>query len=60
MIKILNVSKYAVDYNYIVARYVAGDWWFYGAWNDYGEAMRVAMAEGGHVFDVDNVNLEIW
>lgn len=56
MIKILNVSKYAVDYKYIVARYIDGDWWFFGAWNDYDKATRVAMAEGGQVFNTDSVD----
>lgn len=60
MEKILNVSSYAVDYAYIVARYVEGDWWFYGAWNEYDEAMRVAILEGGYVFAIDDVELEIW
>lgn len=60
MITILNVEAYALSYEYIVARYVEGDWWFYGAWNDAETAYKIAMLEGGQVFKMKEVNPEIW
>lgn len=45
-----NVPKYAKEKgNYIVARYVDGEWWFYGAY-DKGTAGKVATDVGGEVF----------
>ena len=32
--KINNLPSNYKDYKYITARYVDGDWWFYGAWRD--------------------------
>ena len=60
MVTILNVSAYALNYKYIVARYVEGDWWFYGAWNDLNRATGVALLERGQVFRTEDVNVEVW
>ena len=60
MITILNCSDYALTYKYIVARYVEGDWWYYGAWNEANRAYEVAMIEGGQVFRTEDVNAEVW
>lgn len=59
MITIMNVYKYALAYKYIVARFVEGDWWFYGAWNSFYDATQAAKAEGGQVFPIDEVNLQV-
>lgn len=55
MIKIMNISNYAYSYKYIVARYVDGDWWFYGAWNEADRAYHAAMVEGGQVFMIEDI-----
>lgn len=48
---IKNYPAYANEYNYVVARWVEGDYWFWGAYDDYAEANRVAMELGnGCVF----------
>ena len=60
MITILNVSAYALKYEYIVARLVDGDWWFYGAWDNAEVAYKVAVLENGQVFQTKNINPEIW
>ena len=59
MVKILNVAKYALEHKYIVARFVEGDWWFYGAWDDFNEAMHAAMIEGGQVFPIDEIDAQV-
>lgn len=60
MITILNVSAYALNYKYIVARLVDDDWWFYGAWNDANRAYAAALAEDGQVFLTEDINAEVW
>lgn len=60
MTKILNCSNYSLTCEYIVARLVDGDWWFYGAWNDANRAYAVAMVEGGQVFKTSEVRAEVW
>lgn len=60
MITILNCSKYSLTCEYIVARWVDGDWWFYGAWNNMERAYGVAFVEGGQVFKTSEVNAEVW
>lgn len=59
MVTILNVSAYALNYKYIVARYVEGDWWFYGAWNEQDRAYRAALMEDGEVFRTEDINAEV-
>ena len=49
-VPINNVPEYAKEKGkYIVARYVDGEWWFYGAY-DKGPAGNVATDVGGEVF----------
>ena len=57
---ILNVKRYALTCKYIVARFVEGDWWFYGAWNDMDGAYHAAVVEGGQVFHTDEVDAQVW
>lgn len=47
---IKNLSENALDYPYIVARLVEGDYWFYGAYNDKMRAHMVAAEIAGVVF----------
>lgn len=42
MMAIQNVTEYAKNYKYIVARRVDGELWFWGAWNDRNKANDVA------------------
>lgn len=42
MANINNVPAYAYDYPFIVAVGDLEDLWFYGAFRDYGDALRVA------------------
>lgn len=49
-VTINNVPEYAKEKGkYIVARYVDGEWWFYGAYDE-GTAGNVATDVGGEVF----------
>lgn len=43
MIKVRNVNRYAMNFKYIIARYLDSQWWFYGAWNDYNDAAEAAL-----------------
>lgn len=36
---IKNIPAYAYDYNFIVARHVDGEFWFWGAYATYAEAV---------------------
>ncbi len=42
--KVNNIPAYAKDYNYIVARNVDGELWFWGAYHDYGTAVDIVNA----------------
>lgn len=42
IITINNKPDYAKDYEFIVARYVGGEYWFYGAYSDGFKADKVA------------------
>lgn len=42
IITINNKPDYAKDYEFIVARYVDGEYWFYGAYSDGFKADKVA------------------
>lgn len=43
---IKNLPEYASDYNFVVARNVDDELWFYGAYNDYVQAHRIAVELG--------------
>lgn len=47
---IKNLPEYAFDYEFIVARFSEGEYWFWGAYSDDREAERVAEKIGGTVF----------
>lgn len=49
-IRINNKPAYASDYEFIVAREVEGEYWFYGAYADGFKAEKVAMAIDGVIF----------
>lgn len=49
-INIRNMSANAYNYEFIVARFCEGDWWFYGAYNDGWKAEQVAVEVDGMVF----------
>ena len=53
-----NMPKYAEERNFIVARYVDGGLWFYGAWDEVEEAMRVSdeLGNGLVVVPMEGVN----
>ena len=50
-----NLPKCAADYPYIVARFVEGNWWFWGAYSDRRRAANAAWEEDGEVFTQDEV-----
>lgn len=39
---IKNIPAYAHDYDFIVARNIDGDFWFWGAYATYDEAVRAS------------------
>jgi len=45
-ITVVNISKNATDYKYIIARCVDNEMWYYGATNDRQQAVSIA-----HEFD---------
>lgn len=47
---IKNMPSYADDYEFIVARLVDGEYWFYGAYANGWEADKIAFGIGGTVF----------
>ena len=47
---IKNLPGYANDYTYVVARKVDGEWWFWGAYNDFRAAGDAAWEIDGDVF----------
>lgn len=48
-VDVLNVPAYAEECFYWVVKAVEGRVWFFGAWDQYDSAMRVARDEGGFV-----------
>jgi hypothetical protein len=54
--KINNVPNYTKEYGYIVARYVDGEWWFWGAFETIEEAVRVAQEVNSHAFNMVDVD----
>lgn len=53
--KIQNLPAYAMNYAYTVARFVEGEWWFWGSWNELRKASHAAYEEGGEVFTLDEI-----
>lgn len=47
--KIMNIPEYAAEHNWIVARPVDDEVWFYGAYNDENRARSVAEEINGIV-----------
>ena len=47
--KINNLPAYAADYKYIVYREVGGENWFYGAYNDYVDAVITVLEIDGKI-----------
>lgn len=47
MTQIKNLPEYAKKYQYIVARRVDSQLWFWGAWNDKNKANEIALNIGG-------------
>lgn len=50
IIKINNEPEYAKNYEFVVAREVDGEFWFYGAYTDGWKAERVATEIYGIIF----------
>lgn len=56
MMTVQNVPEYAKNYEYIVARHVDGEYWFWGAWNDRNKANTIAIElKNGVVFHVEDL-----
>ena len=45
--KVNNVSENAEKFEYMVIRYVDGEAWYYGSWNDFEKAAACACEIGG-------------
>ena len=45
-----NMPEYASDYEFIVAREVDGEYWFWGAYADGFKAEKAAIEIGGVIF----------
>ena len=52
MDKIKNIPMYAYEHEFVVAREVDGDMWFYGAYDSVEKAENVANEIGGWVFSM--------
>ena len=46
-----NLPDYAKDYEFIVARFADGEYWFWGAYSDERKACEVAKNIDGIVFE---------
>ena len=51
-----NLPTYARRYPFIVARFVDGQFWFWGAFSDRRQANEAALEEGGVTFEADLVD----
>ena len=51
MTKINNLPNYASEYSMVVARYIDGEYWFWGAYNDGSKAEKVAFEIGGEIIN---------
>jgi hypothetical protein len=50
-LKINNLPDYAILYKYWVVRYVEGEYWFWGAYDDVSRAGQAALEINGIVID---------
>lgn len=53
---VLNMPEYANDYEFVVAREVDGDYWYWGAYSDGFKAEKAAVEIGG--FIIHNVRIQ--
>lgn len=53
---VLNMPEYANDYEFVVAREVDGDYWYWGAYSDGFKAEKAAIEIGG--FIIHNVRIQ--
>ena len=56
MMNLMNMPEYANDYEFVVAREIDGDFWFWGAYENGFKAEQVAMEIGGVV--IHNVRIQ--
>lgn len=49
MMNLMNMPEYANDYEFVVAREVDGDYWFWGAYENGFKADQIAHEIGGVV-----------
>ena len=50
-LKINNLPDYAILYKYWVVRYIEGEYWFWGAYDDVSRAGQAALEINGIVID---------
>lgn len=50
MYNLVNAPEYASHYEFVVAREVDGDYWFWGAYTDGFKADKIAHEIGGVIF----------
>jgi len=55
MTTINNLPDYYTGYNYLVARVVDGDWWFWGCYSTLNRAREAAYEIDGDIFTPDEV-----
>lgn len=55
-LNLINAPEYAYHYEFVVAREVDGDYWFWGAYSDGFKAEQVALEIGGVV--IHNVRIQ--
>ena len=53
--KINNLPNNYKNYAFVVARWVDGEYWFWGCWNDRNAANEAALEEDGTTFETANV-----
>lgn len=54
--RINNLPKYALQHKYIVATLVAGELWFYGAYDEYDKADMASKEMGGQLIIENHVD----
>lgn len=56
MMNLMNMPEYANDYEFVVAREIDGDYWFWGAYENGFKADQIAYEIGGVV--IHNVRIQ--